>query len=577
MNKETRTVSIGTDKYCFGLIRWSSGKQSKGDSLRRQMGIAPRVAKEKGWILRDDLCEVIAAASAYKGEHLERIRAIIDAAKSGKIPHGTVMIVEALDRLNRRDIDEATPLLWEILGSGLEIWIDHTSRHLTKDSLKNVSEMMMALMEMKGAHEYAATIAKRGGDGWKRIKARTAEGIIHTKMTPAWLEADKKTNQFTKLEDKVNLVTRMFTSYANGKGIRTIMREFNKEGIAPFGKGGQNKSRIWSSTHLRRTLTNRAVLGEYQPCNWINKKRVPAGDPVLTYYPAIIEPSLFYKVQGMLTEVINGRKGHASGPKGKVTNLFTRLLKCVHCGSAMNIKPSGTVRGKYSYTSLVCKNAAHGGGCKYATIRYDHVERAVLTLMFSKIVPAMIQSDTREEKLTTMKGELKEAQKQKTKWIEYADNAASIDDVAAQKINLWDTKQKALARQVQALEATIHDNPLVEWKHVEKTPENRLRLQSILANEVESLTIDAANRQAVLKVKRPEVSFTIGWPAGVGTNKTKANLADTLFWCEGNENPFPYLDTALVWKTEHSTTLEHLLEIAKPEKDCVMGSYMKFV
>ena len=128
------------NKICFSYIRFSSRIQAKGDSERRQGEIAPRVAKEKGWILREDLNAFDLGLSAFHRQNLGdkgSIPAIIAGVKSGKIPQGSVMIIEAFDRLTRTDIDESMPLLSELLQAGLEIYIDRTSRHLTRQSLNS--------------------------------------------------------------------------------------------------------------------------------------------------------------------------------------------------------------------------------------------------------------------------------------------------------------------------------------------------------------------------------------------------------------------------------------------------------
>ena len=57
-------------------------------------------------------------------------------------------------------------------------------------------------------------------------------------------------------------------------------------------------------------LKNRAVLGEFQPCEMIEGKRVSEGDPIKGYFPRIIENELFYRVaQGVLQRLQRGRVG----------------------------------------------------------------------------------------------------------------------------------------------------------------------------------------------------------------------------------------------------------------------------
>lgn len=564
---ETQNITqMDGEKICFSYVRFSSAKQAKGDSERRQLEIAPRVAKEKGWTLRDDLSAKSEAKSAYKGSNVEAIEAIIQAAQSGKIPVGSVCILEALDRLTRLTLDEAYQLFRRVILAGVEIYTDKSGRHMTKADLNNPMSLMMTVVELNAAFEYSDKLADRVSKAWKQKKSRASDGVIVSKMAPAWLDVDRTRNEFS-INGNAITVKRIFNDYANGKGIRTIMRDLNAEKVTPFGKGNQNKDKCWSSTHIRRLLSFRGVLGEYEPKKKVGGKNIRDGEPIANYYPQIIEKPLFYKVEKLLARA---KSKPASGPKSNVTNLFTGLVKCACCGGSMVIKQSGLHYGKYAYTSLVCYNAMRGNGCRYHTIQYSYVERAVLTLLFSKVIPAMSATDTRQEKLTTLYGDLAAAQKQKAIWVEIIETGKVPSETAAQKLNALETKEKALKRQIEIASASINDNPLGAWQHLENNPANRLRLQTLLSDEIECLTIDAGNRTAKLAVKDPECSFEIRWPQSKGANANKENPADFGFTCEGFEKPFAYLDQHLVWKSSQNWKTDKLLGIITTEDEAVI-------
>lgn len=545
------------DKHCFSYIRFSSVKQAAGNSLDRQLEIAPRVAADKGWILRDDLRTENLAVSAHKGLNLETFKDIIDKARTGKIATGTVMIIEAWDRFSRADIDIAEDVMKDMLRAGLEIYVDRGGHHLTKESLNKPIDRIIALLELAAANEYSEKLSDRTGKAWRKKKAQAADGVVMTSMVPTWLDANKIKNEITP-NDKVKVVQRIFTSYANGVGIRTLMGELNTEKVPPFGKGRQNKDKCWSSTHIRRILQSRQVLGEYQPHTYSTdengkRTRQATGEPVKDYYPEIIEPSLFYRVQEKLES-----QGHSCGPKGNVTNLFTGIAKCT-CGAAMHIINKPCQQGKYRYISLKCSNSIRKAGCNSATLRVQHLESAILTLLFSKVVPAMTEKDSKKEKLITLTGELKEAEKQLAKWTSIISQSDVVPATAAKHLNLYETRQSALKRQIEALSAMMNDNPLTSWQQVENTPQNRLKLQTILKDEIESLTIDASKMQATLVIKEPNCTFNISWPSAEGANQTKPNPANNHFFCAGVEQPFEYLDKILVWKSEQNMKLDELV------------------
>jgi DNA invertase Pin-like site-specific DNA recombinase len=214
-------------KQCFSYIRFSSSKQATGDSEKRQAEIAPRIAKEKGWALREDLSIADLGLSAYKKQNLGSLKAIQAAAKSGAIPHGTVMIVEALDRLTRTQLDIAFDLFRNILRSGIEIYVDKGSKHYTKESLNNPIDLIISLVEINAAHDYAAQISNRVGKAWKRKREALAQGTKLTKKVPAWIDA--KTWQ--PIPEKAAVVKRIFNLYAAGNGQPTIVRFLNHDKV----------------------------------------------------------------------------------------------------------------------------------------------------------------------------------------------------------------------------------------------------------------------------------------------------------------------------------------------------------
>ena len=73
----------------------------------------------------------------------------------GKIPRGTVLIVENLDRLSREDIVSAQLLLLNLINQGIEIVaLSDNERRYSKETLAaNPFELMISIMVMSRAHE----------------------------------------------------------------------------------------------------------------------------------------------------------------------------------------------------------------------------------------------------------------------------------------------------------------------------------------------------------------------------------------------------------------------------------------
>src|SRR5437016_1360669 len=82
--------------------RFSTAGQARGDSTRRQAKLTAEYCRRNGLRLIDTFLD--AGLSAYTGANAGdqgALRALLDAAKVGKLKSGTRLIVESLDRLSR--------------------------------------------------------------------------------------------------------------------------------------------------------------------------------------------------------------------------------------------------------------------------------------------------------------------------------------------------------------------------------------------------------------------------------------------------------------------------------------------
>ena len=160
----------------------------------------------------------------------------------------------------------------------------------------------------------------------------------------------------------------------------SIATRLNKAGVPAFvGKNG------WHRSYIAKTLANRAVLGEFQPHMKIDGNRVPDGEPITNYFPAIIPEQVFYQAEHGRSQRKAG--GAGSGRKGPgYTNLFTGLARCAYCKSTISIenKGSGSRGGSY----LVCGDAQRGLGCEATRWRYQDFELLSLHLLKNSTLKA---------------------------------------------------------------------------------------------------------------------------------------------------------------------------------------------
>ena len=105
---------------CYSYVRFSTGDQKQGDSLRRQVQLSQNYAEKHGLVLDTTLNMHDLGLSAYKGEHTKKgaLGHFLKLVKKGQIEKGSTLIVESLDRLSREKISVALSqfgLLFSIL------------------------------------------------------------------------------------------------------------------------------------------------------------------------------------------------------------------------------------------------------------------------------------------------------------------------------------------------------------------------------------------------------------------------------------------------------------------------------
>jgi DNA invertase Pin-like site-specific DNA recombinase len=370
-------VERGIMPTAYSYVRFSTPEQIKGDSLRRQTEFSEKYAAEHGLVLDSSLVLRDLGLSAYSGEHRSDRGALgqfLRLVEEGKIPEGSVLLVESLDRLSREEITEALKQFLGIIGKGIKIVTLTDNREYTNDTINaNVGELIVSLTIMSRAHEESATKALRLAKAWEGKRAQISTRKL-TARCPAWLQLSEDKRYFIVIEDRRKVIRRIFDMKLSGKGVKAIVRELN--GIPDIWKLGsrdkRHESEGWRESYVTEILRSRAVIGEFQPRKLVKGQRKPIGDPIPDYFPPVIEKDVFYRVQEQIRENIG--KG---GRTGKVSNLFGHLAKCGYCGGSMAFVHKTSLPNGRQY--LVCDRARRGLDCYRTFVRYGEFERLVLT------------------------------------------------------------------------------------------------------------------------------------------------------------------------------------------------------
>jgi hypothetical protein len=206
-----------------------------------------------------------------------------------------------------RSIKETRKLVDRILEAGIEIHITQKNRVIRNE--EDLGALILNDLEAYGAAEYTRKLRERVTNAWAD-KKRNAGSEIVTSQIPFWLQVVD--GKIVEIPEQAALVREIFRLAAMGLGAKKIAVKIN--GSMPL-------------SSITRLLANRAVLGEYQPCRKVDGKRVPDGDVVLDYFPAIISPSEWMAARTEISrkDRVGNRRGFCT-KNGNADNLFTGLL-----------------------------------------------------------------------------------------------------------------------------------------------------------------------------------------------------------------------------------------------------------
>lgn len=483
----------------YSYLRWSSDKQTMGDSLKRQTEITEKLCRERGWEL-DKLERVDKGVSAFRGANIEHgpLAEFIYEVENKKIETPCVLVVEAMDRLSRANLITARNLLEKLIELDVSICTANNNKVYDKTYLENPYDMIFSLVEMNIAHEYSKNLGRRSKAAWKRKKDKAREGTVLTRRLPAWIhlpKGKKSCNELEIIEEKAKIVKRIFKEYLEGKGSRTIALKLTKEGIQPFGK-----SKEWNVSSVFKVLNSKSVIGEYQPTTHLNgRERISEGSPIENYYPAVIDKVTFYRAQENIKKKLVPR-----GPKRNLFNLLSGIVYCKKCSGNMILKTGAvTKKRKYPYLTLVCAKGWKGGNCDYRSIRYEMIEESILTVFSKNIIIDL--TEVRKNNAIIKKAkklELKEIEATLQRLI----NATRDTDLKViprslvKSISEYESKLDSLQNDLNILENTpeILLDGIAGWNPIEETVENRMKLQMILRSIIEKIIIDAENQNAMI-------------------------------------------------------------------------------
>jgi DNA invertase Pin-like site-specific DNA recombinase len=474
----------------YSYIRFSHPDQAKGDSLRRQAEKRDAWLKKSGAVLDTSLTLHDRGVSAFTGEHRTNpdrhaLAAFLELVKQGRIAKGSYLIVESLDRLSREHIRPALTLLLNLIDAGIRVVQLIPVEAIYDEDIEPMT-LMMAIMELSRGHSESQAKSERVGPAWQEKKRRAAEnGEPLTSRAPAWLRLVD--GRWQVIEGAAQAVRQIFRWAIDGYGLGVITKKLNAEKVPTISNWARGRP-YWPRSYVAKILSNRAVIGEYQPFTGRGRKRRPDGDPIPGYYPAIVSEQDWHAARGSLAN----RRSHA-GRIGKAgINLFAGLLHDARDGGTFVRVNKGQ---KASGVSLAPYRAVQGVG-KYFAFPFGIFESAVLSCLH-EINPRDIlpKKDRSGEQVLALSGQYEEVlgEIEKVK----ARLQAKYSDAVADVLDRHEERKRALAEQLAeakqeasspAMEAWGQAKSLIET--LDKAPdpdEARTRLRAAIRRIVDSI------------------------------------------------------------------------------------------
>lgn len=427
----------------YSYLRFSSLEQAKGDSFRRQTELRDAWLTRTGVRLDTTVSLQDEGKSAFSGRHRTNpdrhaLARFLELVKQGKVARGSYLIVENLDRLSREHIRPALTLLLNLIDDGIRVVQLLPVEQVFDDGVEPMT-LMMAIMELSRGHSESRMKSERVGAAWRRKKEKAAEGVPLTRQVPAWLTVEGE--RFKVVKAKADAVRRVYRMAVDGHGIGVITKRLNAEGVPPIARGTK-----WARSYVAKLLTNRAVVGEYQPhTGHSGATRKPDGPPIPGYFPAIVTEELWFAARSAMAD-----RRNKPGRIGRRVNLFAGLLRDARNGGTLQVLDKGKARG--CGPGLVSYDAVQGvPGAVYLSFPLVAFEQAVLPWL-RQLDPREVLAPhaAEEDQEAVLEGRL---DKVRTR-IERAKAALEeTDDIRAviDKLREWEGEEKALSAALAAV------------------------------------------------------------------------------------------------------------------------------
>lgn len=426
------------------------------------------------------------------------VKEYIDRGVSGKSMKNRFALQQMLDDAKKKMFDE--------------VWVWKTNRLARNqlDLLKIVNELEMNNVGFKSCSESFDTttpsgklllhvLASIGEFERETIVENVKMGMKQRARTGKWnggqvlgyMSVKEENGNKTRLmvvEREAETVKRIFELYAQGKGLKAVTNQINKEGHKT------KKGNLFSTSAVKEILMNPIYIGKIRfnlREDWARKRRKGINkEPIIVdgEHEPIISMELWNKVQELY---------HKKSCKPNRTfdsdYILTGLMKCPECGSSMvagrtkNKLKDGTYKITRYYVCGAWRNKGTAA-CHSNSVRADYAEEYVINRLQELVNNEKVLKDIvknlnkeRKEAIKPLEKELEginkktdELIKRKDKLFEAFEEGLIGKDDFKNRLNVIQNEMDQLSKRKDELEIELRNNNSVNipYELVKKVLEN---------------------------------------------------------------------------------------------------------
>jgi DNA invertase Pin-like site-specific DNA recombinase len=498
-----------TPPAAYSYVRFSTPEQRKGDSLRRQVEATVKWCEGNGARLDTSLTFHDLGKSAFLGEHRKNpdrhaLAAFLKMVEGGRVPRGSYLVIESLDRLTREHVRAGLMLLLGLIEAGIRI-VQLSPSELVYDDKSDEMALMLAIVELSRGHRESKRKSDLIGPAWRRKKVAAREGKILTHRLPAWVE--DKGGRLALIPGAAATVRLIYQLSAAGYGVPAILKRLTREGVPAIGRNG-----TWNRSYVSLILRDRRATGELQPRRGKDKD----GEAIPAYYPAVVTEDEWHAARAGMTQ-----RRRNPGRTGKShVNIFAGLMRHARDGDTyMMTQRLSRAPGKPTTKYAVLVNG-NGDQCKTTgySIPYLPFEDAILSRLREIDPHDILNGDSGPDETLVLGGQLADVESELAEATAFMD-AHGFSPTIGKRVTELEGRQGDLAKRLaEAQHKAAHPlyatwgecQSLLKARDAAADPEDfRLRVRSILRRIVERMWLLIVPR-GVVRLCAVQIDFAGG-------------------------------------------------------------------